>query len=122
LSRRFSDRAVQERMSRLAESLSEFTAPIFILYLQQRGDAMNLAFQSGLERVAAVSGGSAVFCRSADEIKPAIDKLLAGMQSVYFLGVEAPNVKRKPVKIRVEAQDAERQFERVHHTSQVNLR
>ncbi len=122
LSRRFPDRAVQERMSRLAESLAEFTTPIFILHVLQRSDAMNLAYQSGLERVADVSGGSAVFCRSADEIKPAIDILLARIQSAYFLGVDPPNAKRKQVKIRVDAQDAAKQFERVRHASQINLR
>ncbi|MGE0130596.1 MAG: hypothetical protein AB7U82_21160 [Blastocatellales bacterium] len=122
LSRRFSDRAVQERLSRLAESLAEFTVPIFILHLEQRSDTLNLAYQSGLERIAAVSGGSAAFCRTADEIKPSLGKLLARIQSVYFLGVDAPEAKRQPVKIRIEAQDAAKQIERVNHVSQINLR
>lgn len=122
LSRRFSDRAVQERMSRLAESLAEFTVPVFILHLEHRSDPLNLAYQSGLERVAAISGGNAVFCRTVDEIRPALDKLLARIQSVYFLGVDAPSAKRQPVKIRIEAQNAAKQFERVNHASQINLR
>lgn len=120
LSRRFSDRAVQERMSRLAESQAEFTVPIFILHLEQRSDTMNLAYQSGLERIAAVSGGSAIFCRTTDEIKPSLGKLLARIQSVYFLGVDATSAKRRPIKIRIEAQDAAKRFERVNHASQIN--
>lgn len=120
LSRRFSDRAVQERMSRLAESLAEFTIPIFILHLEQRGDTMNLAYQSGLERIAAASGGSAIFCRAADEIKPSLAVLMARIQSAYFIGVDAPNVKRQPIKIRIEAQDAARQLKRVNHINQIN--
>jgi len=122
LSRRFSDRAVQERTSRLAEALAEFTIPVFILHLEHRSDTLNLAYQSGLERIAAVSGGSAIFCRTTDEIKPSLDKLLARIQSVYFLGVDAPDVKRQSVKIRIEVQNAEKPFERVNHADQINWR
>jgi len=122
LSRRFSDRAVQERMSRLAESLTEFTIPVFILHLEHRSDTLNLAYQSGLERIAALSGGSAIFCRTTDEIKPSLDKLLARIQSAYFLGIEAPNVKRQPAKIRIEVQGETKQFERVNHAGQINVR
>jgi hypothetical protein len=104
LSRRFPDRAVQERMSRLAESLAKFTIPVFILHLEHRGDALNLAYQSGLERIAAVSGGSAIFCRTNNDIKPALDKLLTRIRSVYFLGIDAPAVKRQPSRIRIDAQ------------------
>ncbi|MGH9938822.1 MAG: hypothetical protein ACREAM_21485, partial [Blastocatellia bacterium] len=122
LSRRFSDRAVQERMSRLAESLTEFTIPVFILHLEHRSDTLNLAYQSGLERIAAVSGGSAIFCRTTDEIKPSLDKLLTSIQSVYFLGVDAPDAKRQPTKIRIEVQSETKQFERVNHAGQINVR
>lgn len=121
LSRRFSDRAVQERMSRLVESLAEFTAPVFILHLEHRSDTLNLAYQSGLERIAAVSGGSAIFCRTADEIKPSLDRLLARIQSVYFLGIDAPNTKRQPVKVRIEVRSEAKHFDRVNHTSQINF-
>src|SRR5689334_4444590 len=72
LSRRFSDRAAQERLSRMAESLARFTTPIYILHIERRNDALNLAYQSGLERIASVTGGNAVFCRTANEIKPSL--------------------------------------------------
>ncbi|MGH9755930.1 MAG: hypothetical protein ACREA2_24375 [Blastocatellia bacterium] len=121
LSRRFADRAVQERTSRMAESLAEFTVPIFMIHLEHRSDPLNLAYQSGLERIAAVSGGSAIFCRTNDEIKPALDGLLARIQSVYFLGIDAPDVKRQRAKIRIEARSAAKPFERVNHAGQINL-
>jgi hypothetical protein len=122
LSRRFPDRAVQERMSRMAESLDEFTIPVFILHLEYRSDAVNLAYQSGLERIAAGSGGSAIFCRTNDDIKPALDKLLARMRSVYFLGIDAPAAKRQPSKIRIEAQSAESHARRVNHADRISHR
>jgi hypothetical protein len=115
LSRRFPDRAVQERMSRLAESLGKFTIPVFILHLEYRSDAVNLAYQSGLERIAAGSGGSALFCRTDTDIKPALDKLFARIRSVYFLGIDAPAVKRQQFKIRIEAQTAEAPVGRVNY-------
>jgi hypothetical protein len=117
LSRRFPDRAVQERMSRLAESLGKFTIPVFILHLEYRSDAVNLAYQSGLERIAAGSGGSALFCRTDNDIKPALDKLFARIRSVYFLGIDAPAAKRQQFKIRIEAQTAEAPVGRVNHAS-----
>jgi len=121
LSRRFSDRAVQERLSRTAESLAKFSTPIFILHIERRNDALNLAYQSGLERIAAVTGGNAIFCRTADEIGPSFNQLLARIQSAYFLGIEEPNKKRQSVKIRIEARDEAKQFDRVTHVSRIDL-
>lgn len=107
LSRRFSDRAVQEQMTRQANALGAFTAPIFILHLSYRTDSMNLAYQSGLERIAAATGGLALFSRTSDDIPASLKTLLTRIQSSYFLGVEQPTVKGRAVKVRVEAQTAE---------------
>ena len=101
LSRRFSDRAVQERTSRLAESLAAFTVPLFVLHLERRGDALNLAYQSGLERIASNSGGAAVFCRTADEIKPSLAGLVARLRASYFLTLDPPPAGRKSARLRV---------------------
>jgi hypothetical protein len=119
LSRRFSDRAVQEQMSRVAESLAPFTIPLFILHLEQRTDAMNLAYQSGLERIAARSGGATRFCRTNDEIQPALDTLFARIESAYVLGFDRPAGRRKVAKLRVEA--AEAAGKRVRHVEQLTL-
>ena len=101
LSRRFSDRAVQERTSRLAESLAAFTVPLFVLHLERRGDALNLAYQSGLERIASNSGGAAVFCRTADEIKPSLAGLVVRLRASYFLTLDPPPAGRKSARLRV---------------------
>lgn len=103
LSRRFSDRAVQEKVSRLAESLSQFTVPVFVLHLEYRGDSLNLAYQSGLERIAQASGGVALFCRTNDDIDSSLKNILLRIQSSYFLGIDQPSAKRRSVKLRIEA-------------------
>ncbi|HEX4947351.1 MAG TPA: hypothetical protein VFZ34_11830 [Blastocatellia bacterium] len=120
LSRRFSDRAVQERISRLSESLAGFTVPLFILHLEYRGDTMNLAYQSGLERLAANSGGAAILCRTTDEIRPGLTTLLNRLRASYVVTVDPPQTKRQVVKVRIEAQDATgTKLPRVTHINQV---
>ena len=122
LSRRFSDRAVQERMSRLAETLNAFTIPFFILHLEHRADTLNLAYQSGLEKIAVDSGGLALFCRTNDEIASALGTLFNRLRAAYVVGVEAPRRKRPSVKLRVEALDATGQpMPRVQHANQLTL-
>ncbi len=112
----------QEQMSRLSESLSEFNIPLFILHLEQRSDTMNLAYQSGLERIATASGGRALFCRTNDEIAPALGRLLARIESAYVIGFDPPSSKNRSAKLRVEAMDvAGKSFSRVSHIEQVNF-
>lgn len=123
LSRRFSDRAIQERLSRLSESLSQFIVPIFVLHLEYRGDTLNLAYQSGLERLAAESGGTAVLCRTTDEIRPALTSLLKRIRAGYLVTVEPPNTKRQALKVRVAAQDAAGQsLDRVTHPNSLTIK
>ncbi len=123
LSRRFSDRAIQERLSRLSESLSAFTVPISILHLEYRGDTLNLAYQSGLERIAAESGGAAMLCRTTDEIRPALTSLLSRIRAGYVVTIEAPNTKRQSVKVRVEARDPGGQsLDRITHPNSLTIK
>ena len=122
LSRRFSDRAVQERMSTLAEALTPFNIPIFVLHLSHRDDTLNLAYQSRLERIAANSGGTAIFCRTSDEIRPSLDSILSRIRSEYVIAVEPPGKKRESLKVHIDVQDSSgKQFNRVKYSSQVNL-
>lgn len=123
LSRRFSDRAVQERISRLAQSLNRFTVPLFILHLEQRGDSLNLAYQSGLERIAADSGGQAILCRTTDEIRPSLLNLINRIRSSYVVTVDQPATKRPSVKVRIEAQNGSGSaFHRVTHVNQLTIK
>ncbi len=122
LSRRFSDRAVQERLSRMADLVAPFRIPIFILHLEYRTDTLNLAYQSGLERIAAATGGATLICRTNDEIEPGLEKLLTQIKSSYFLGIEKPQAAKPSVKLRVEASDAEgNPLDRVIYTGQIIL-
>jgi hypothetical protein len=109
LSRRFSDRAVQEQMSRQTDALSQFTAPIFVLHLSYRTDSLNLAYQSGLERIAMASGGLTLFSRAVDDVDSLLETLLKRIQSSYLLGVDQPAAKRRTVKFRVEAKKTDGQ-------------
>ena len=123
LSRRFADRAVQERMSAQTQALSSYTIPFFILHLEYRGDTLNLAYQSGLEQIANNSGGTALFCRTNDEIATSLASLLDRIRAAYVVGIEAPASKRPNAKLRVEAVNADGQsFLRVQHPSQLTLR
>lgn len=123
LSRRFSDRAVQERMSRTVESLARYTVPIYVLHLAHRGDPLNLAYQSGLERIATESGGTAAFCRTSDEIRPALNGIINRIRSGYVLAIDPPNTKRKSARIRVEVQSNEGQPPaRITHINQLRVK
>ncbi|NBO63444.1 MAG: hypothetical protein EBU88_01105 [Acidobacteria bacterium] len=119
LSRRFSDRAVQEQMTRITLTLAKYTVPIFILHLNYRSDSLNLAYQSGLERIAAGSGGRAVLCRTVDEIEPGLDSLLLRMKSTYFLGADLPAKSKSTMRLRVEASLDGNGAEKVLHPLQV---
>ena len=122
LSRRFADRAVQERMSRLAQDMAEFTIPFYILHLAYRADTLNLAYQSGLERVAADAGGLAFFCRTNDEIASSLDLLWQRLRGGYVLSFEAAKLKHRTAKLRVEAFAPDgKPFERVQHASQLTV-
>ena len=122
LSRRFSDRAVQEQTSRQAAALGKFTAPIFILHLSYRTDSMNLAYQSGLEKIAAATGGLTLFSRTSDDVASLLKTLLTRIQSSYFIGVDQPTAKRNAVKLRVEAKKADGQSPgKITHREQISL-
>jgi len=119
LSRRFSDRAVQEQMTRLTQSMARYTVPIFILHLNYRADSLNLAYQSGLERIAGASGGRAVLCRTVDEIVPGFAALFARMRATYFLGTDLPAKGRSTIRLRVEATREGGEFERIVYPLQI---
>jgi hypothetical protein len=122
LSRRFADRAVQERLSGLAQTLATFTIPFFVLHLEYRGDTLNLAYQSGLEKIASNSGGLALFCRTNDEIASSLGTLMQRLRATYVVGIETPHRKRNTTKLRIEVSDATGQpLPRVQHASQLTL-
>lgn len=123
LSRRFSDRAIQERLSRLSQDLNQFTIPLYVLHLNHREDTLNLAYESGLESMAVQSGGQAVFCRTRDEISSALNSLMGRLRAGYVLAVDQPNTKRNIVKVRIEAKSGDgTSLPGLTYTSQIYLR
>ena len=105
LSRRFSDVLVRERISRIAASLKESAAPLFIAQLTYRTDRLNLAYQTGLIALAGATGGSATISRSIAEIPSAIGDLLDRIQAHYSVRVALPA--KHPGKVSVTLESAE---------------
>ncbi len=101
LSRRFSDRAVRERMDRQAEALQRFTVPTSVVHLNYYSDPLNLAYMSGLEKISGDSGGTSAFCRSQEEIRPALQKALERYQAGYQVTVDEPARLRQALKVRI---------------------
>ncbi len=106
LSRRFSDRAVRERLTRQAETMNRFMTPIFVLHLNYYSDAMNLAYISGLEKIASDSGGAAVFCRSLEEIRSHVDRMYNRIRTGYQVELDEPAGWTQPASLRIALKDS----------------
>ena len=108
LSRRFPDRLIQERTTQLASALESCQAPIFILHLESRTGPLDEAYQNGLKKMAEVTGGEAVFCRTPAEIAGALEQMLQRIRSGYTLVFDAPAKPRRLVRIRISAGGGQR--------------
>jgi hypothetical protein len=102
LSRRFPEQLIQEKIAKMEARLAGSQAPLFIVHLNYRSDRLNEAYQNGLKRLAEVTGGSAVFCRSIAEIPDSIGKTLATIDSHYSVSLEAPERAGKSVEVQLE--------------------
>lgn len=91
LSRQNSDVLVRERIARMAQSLTETLAPVFIGQLTYRTDRLNLAYQTGLISLAAATGGSATISRSVAEIPAGINQLMDRILAHYSVRVALPD-------------------------------
>jgi hypothetical protein len=105
MSRRFSDALIRERIAKLEAGLEALDAPVFILHLDYRSDALNVAYQSGLLRLAAVSGGDSVFCRSQNEIPNATARVLSMIASHYSVDVAVPSAAPAQVEVSLECDE-----------------
>jgi hypothetical protein len=90
MSRRFPDALIRERIAKLETALGAVEAPVFILHLAYRTDRLNVAYQSGLMRLASATGGDSLFCRSQNEIPEAVSRMLGAVQSHYSLEIPLP--------------------------------
>lgn len=126
LSRRFSDRAVQERVSSLSDSLRGSSVPLFVLHLNYRDDVLNIAYQGGLEKITSLAGGESVFCRTSDDIPASLATIFGRIRSTYVLTVKRPMIKRETLKVNVEVQEVGdhnngREIKRVKSLSQIKV-
>lgn len=105
LSRKFPESLVQEKISKIQESLAGAGTPLHIVHLAYRGDRLNEAYQNGLTRLAGALAGSAVFCRSLAEIPEAIGTALDNITSEYTLILAVPPRASGSTQIRITAGD-----------------
>jgi len=103
MSRRFPEGLVRERISKLETRLAGLAAPLLIVHLDYRSDRLNEAYQSGLMRLTAATGGSSAFCRSRADIPEQIASVFRSMASHYSLDVEGPGQHSRIVSIEVES-------------------
>jgi hypothetical protein len=96
LSRRFPEALIQDKIAKLAEVLAKRQAPLFVVHLRYRSDRLGEAYQKGLDQLAEVTGGSATFCRSSEEIAEAIPRVIASVLSSYTVALALPE---RPPKI-----------------------
>jgi hypothetical protein len=103
MSRRFRDGLVRERISKLAGALASHQAPIFVVHLNYQSDTLNEAYQNGLMQIASTTAGRAVFCRSNNEIAPAIDDMLQTIADHYSLDLLISGTPGSNVQISLDA-------------------
>lgn len=103
LSRKFPEALVQDKISKVAAVLTERQAPLFIVHLRYRSDRLGEAYQNGLKQLAEVTGGTAIFCRSSEEIGDAIQRALGLIISSYSVAIALPDLRSKSFELRLDA-------------------
>ncbi len=103
LSRRFPEALIQEKVSKVAAVMAQRQAPLFVVHLRYRGDRLGEAYQEGLKQLAEVTGGTAIFCRSSEEISDAIRRALGLITSSYSVTVDLPDLRSKSFDLRLDA-------------------
>jgi hypothetical protein len=103
LSRRFPEALIQDKISKLAAVLATRQAPLFVVHLRFRGDRLGEAYQNGVKQLAEVTGGSAIFCRSSEEIADAIHRSIATITASYSVTLALPERPLKNVQVQLEA-------------------
>jgi len=103
LSRRFPEALIQAKISKVAAVMAERQAPLFVVHLRYRSDRLGESYQNGLKQLAEVTGGSAVFCRSSEEIADAIHRAVTLIASSYSVAVALPERPPKIVQVQLDA-------------------
>jgi hypothetical protein len=103
LSRKFPEALIQDKISKLAAVLATRQAPLFVVHLRYRGDRLGEAYQNGLKQLAEVTGGSAIFCRSSEEIADAIHRAVATITASYSVTLALPERLLRNVQVLLDA-------------------
>lgn len=103
LSRKFPEALIQDKISKVAAVLAEQQAPLFVVHLRYRSDRLGEAYQNGLKQLADVTGGSAIFCRSSEEIADGIARALGLITSSYSVTVALPELRSKSFELKLDA-------------------
>lgn len=103
LSRRFPDQLVREKISKLTDRLLRTETPISIVHLQYRSDAINEAYQRGLEQMAQATGGTALICRSLAEVAESVERVFTFCRNQWSVFVELPEGKGRNVMVTLRA-------------------
>lgn len=103
LSRKFPEALIQDKISKVAAVLAERQAPLFIVHLRYRSDRLGEAYQNGLKQLAEVTGGSAIFCRSSEEIGSAIERALSLITSSYSVALAVPDLRSRSFEVKLDA-------------------
>jgi hypothetical protein len=105
LSRAFPEGLVRERISQLESRLEGLMAPVFIYHVDYRNDRLNEAYQTGLMKLATVTGGSAEFAKSIAEIQAGIARMVELVASHWSLDVEVEDLKGEHLQVLVTSKD-----------------
>jgi len=90
LSRRIPGALIEEKFSKLKDSVGSLEVPLFVVHLKYRGDRLNIIYQNGLETLAGMTGGEASICRSVAEIPEAIAAMFTRISSAWRLDLALP--------------------------------
>ena len=105
MSRHFPEGLVKDKISKLDVGLAATQSPIFIVHLDYRSDRLNEAYQSGLMKLAATSGGAAVFCRSTTDVGATVGRALESIGLLHSVTLELPRKVGKSFQVKLEAGD-----------------
>ena len=103
LSRKFPEALIQDKIAKLVPILAGRQAPMFVVHLRYRSDRLGEAYQNGLKQLAEVTGGSAIFCRSSEEIADAIHRAIGLIVSHYCVTLALPERAPKAFQVQLDA-------------------
>ncbi len=103
LSRKFPEALINEKISKLQESLAPLQAPLFVVHLHYRSDRLNEAYQNGLKMLTDETAGLSEICRSPAEIPDAINHMFSRMIAGWSLSVALPPKPKENLQVRITA-------------------